>query len=217
MGILVSDINLRLDDLLKDESSKRWTDAERLRWINDAPGAILSRKPSALSRRTILTLVAGTYQALPTDSVLLLDVVRNMGASGTTAGKIIRRTDRQQLDDIDDGWHTATASEIIAQFTFDDRLPKAFYCYPPAVAGTKVEILDSYLPAKVTSMSDTLDVSPEYMDPIVNYVVYRANSKDDEYSNAAIAGAYLQAFDAMIGTKTQADAQHSPNQPGNSV
>lgn len=217
MPIPVSDILVRVGDLMLDEEHVRWTAEELIRWINDAPSALLARRPAAISRTTVHELVAGTYQTIPDGGVLLLDVVRNMGTDGATPGRPVRRSDRQQIDDIDPDWHTATPKVVIQQYTFDDRLPKSFYVYPPAVAGTQVELVDAALPATVTSESDILDVGAEYIDPIVNYVIYRAHSKDSEFANGAIAGAYYQAFEAALGVKSAVDVNASPNQPGNSV
>lgn len=217
MSILVSEILVRVSTLLLDEEHTRWPVEELIRWINDTPGALLSRRPAAISRTTIHTLVQGTYQTIPDDGVLLLDVVRNMGTDGITPGRPVRRSDRQQIDDIDPDWHTGTAKDVIKQYTFDDRLPKSFYVYPPAIAGTKVELVDAALPATVADEGDTLAIGAEYIDPICNYVVYRAQSKDSEFANGAVAGAYYQAFEAALGVKSQADASASPNQPNNSV
>lgn len=217
MTIAVSEILVRVGDLLNDAEHVRWSEEELIRWINDSPSALLSRRPAAISRTDTLVLVAGTLQNIPSDGVLLLDVVRNMGSDGATPGRPIRRSDRQQIDDIDPDWHTATAKATIQQYTFDDRLPKSFYVYPPAVAGTQVELLYAALPEPVSDPADTLAIGAEYIDPIVNYVVYRANAKDSEFAQGTIAAAYFQAFEASLGVKSAVDVNASPNQPGNSV
>lgn len=224
MAITVSDLLKRSDDLLLDPvgdsgDRTRWPNAERIRWANDAMGAILNRKPGALARRVVHPLAQGTYQAIPNDGSLLLDVVRNIAADGTTPGVPVRRTDRQLLDDSDPTWHTAKPKGTIKHFTFDDRTPKAFYVYPPAIAGTKVELFHAALPAVVAEndLSGSFDIGAEYMEAVVNYVCFRAFSKDSEFANGAIAAQFYQAFEAALGEKAQADLNASPNQPGNSV
>jgi hypothetical protein len=215
--IPVGDILSRTDDLLNDEDRVRWPVEERIRWMNDALGAILVRKPGALGKREVVALVAGTYQTIPESGSILLDVVRNIAANGTTPGYPIRRTDRQLLDDTDPTWHTGTQKAKVLHYTFDDRVPKVFYVYPPALVGTKVEMLYAALPDAVDDAADYMDIGPEYTEAVVNYVCYRANSKDSEFSQGAIAAAYYQAFEASLGMKSQADTAASPNQPGNSV
>lgn len=221
MPIPVQAIFDRVIDLLLDKNraddDARWPDAELLRWTNDSRMAILTRRPVACSKVANITLIAGTYQTIPADGTQLLDVIRNMGADGNTPGRSIRRTDRQNLDDNDLNWHAGAQSATISQFTYDDRTPKSFFVSPPAVAGTKVMTSYAAIPAEVTSKTDSLDIGLEYLDAVVNYVCYRAKSKDSEYANAAEAAAYYGAFNDNLGVTQQGQSANSPNQPGNSV
>ena len=211
----------RVIDLLIDydraDDEARWKDAELIRWINDSRMAIITRKPSACSKIDTLALAAGTHQTIPSDGTLLFDVICNMGTSGTTAGRSIRRTDRQNLDDDDMYWHQATAKTEISQFTFDDRTPKDFFVWPPAVAGTQIRISYAAIPPEVSTPSDTLEIGLEVMDAVVNYVAYRAKAKDSQYANAAEAAAFYGAFGEALGIQAQTQNAASPNQPGNSV
>lgn len=213
MPIPVSDILARVDDLLLDEDRTRWPTEERLRWINEAPGAIATRKPSALATYLTVTLAAGTKQQI--DGILLMDVVRNISATGA-AGTAIRRIDRQALDDNAPDWHTEAQQVTILHFTFDDRAPKDFYVYPPAKAGVKVETLQAALPTEVSD-GGTLDIGSEYLEAVAAWVCYRCKFKDSENGNVAEAAAHFQAFENALGIKTQTDVVASPNQAGNSV
>ena len=219
--IPVQDIISRVTDLLLDKERgadfARWTDDELIRWINDSRMAIIIRKPNACSKIVTLALVAGTYQTIPENGVLLLDVICNMGLSGTAPGRSIRRTDRQGIDDADLYWHKATAKAEISQFTFDDRIPKEFFVSPPAIAGTKVRIAHAAIPDAIVTIEDSLDIGLENMDAVINFVAYRAKSKDSEYANAAEAAAFYGAFTDALGTMGQTQNAASPNQPGNSV
>lgn len=214
----VADVLKRTDDLLLDADRVRWTTAERIRWMNEAMGAILTRKPTAFSVTKTISLIAGTRQTI--DGDMLLDVVRNVGPEpDNKPGKAIRRTDRQLLDDSDPDWHKAKPRAEIRHYTFDDRASDEFYCYPPALAGTRVEIMQAELPAQVAETNDaaSLDIGFEYLEAVVNYVVYRCNSKDSEYAAPATAAAFYQAFEAALGIKSQSENAASPNQPTNSV
>lgn len=219
--IPVQDIIDRVTDLLLDkdraDDDARWTDDELLRWLNDSRMAILTRRPVACSKVANLTLLAGTYQSIPADGTQLLDVIRNMGLDGTTPGRSIRRTDRQNIDDHDLYWHAAAQSAEISQFTYDDRTPKNFFVVPPAVAGTQIMAAYAAIPAEITALTDNLDIALEYIDAVVNYVCFRAKSKDSEYANAAEAAAFYGAFNDALGQTQQGQSANSPNQPGNSV
>jgi hypothetical protein len=219
--IPAQDIVDRVTDLLLDKDREvdaaRWSDAELIRWMNDSRMAIITRKPQAGAVIQSVALVAGSLQTMPEDGVSFLDAIRNMGANGLTPGRSIRRTDRQNLDDDDMYWHASTASSEISQFTFDDRIDNRYYVYPPAVAGTQIEISYSKIPAAITSLDDSIGFPLEYIDAVVNYICYRAKSKDSEYVNAAEAGAYYAAFNDALGNNQTDKISASPNQPGNSV
>lgn len=213
VGNILSDCGI----LLIDEDHERWKEPELLRWVNEALAAILNRRPAAFAKTGIHSLIAGTRQNAPSGSAVLLDVVRNIGPDGETPGRVVRRTDRQLLDDIDPGWHTATPRAEIRQYTFDDRAPTVFYCWPPAIAGTKVEVLHAPVPDEVMTAADTIDIGIEYKEAIVNYVCYRCKLKDDEEGSAGQVATFYQAFNEALGIKGASMVTTSPNQPGNSV
>lgn len=213
----VSNVIDRIGYLLLDSNHIRFPVAELLLWSNEAMGAILTRKPGAFAQTVVTALVAGSKQTIPSGGASLMDVTRNIKADGVTPGRAIRRSDRQLLDDTDPDWHTSKAKSEIRNYTFDDRIPKTFYCYPPAIAGTKVELVHAVLPADVTTEAASLDIAPEYLEAVANYVAYRCNSKDSEYANPAAAMAFYQAFEAALGNKANSENMVSPNQAQNSV
>ena len=220
-GIPVQDIFDRVTDLLLDkdrsDDEARWINAELFRWLNDSRMAILTRRPQAGAVIETVSLVAGSLQTVPDNAVMFIDAIRNMASDGTTPGRVIRRTDRQNLDDDDLYWHKLKQKGEISQFSFDDRTPRRYYVYPPAIDGTKIEISYARNPNKVSTLGDTLELQPEYIDAVVNYVCYRAKAKDSQYANAGEAAAYFGAFNDALGVQTASQNAASPNQPGNSV
>lgn len=218
MTLPVDGVIKRVSDLLLDDDLTRWTKAERIRWANDAMGAILNRRPAAFAKREIVSLIAGTYQTIPASGTILLDVVQNIADDGVSPGRAIRRSDRQLLDDSDPDWHAATPKAQVRQYTFDDRVPKVFYVVPPAIVGIKVEIHYGSLPAVVAEDSlGSFDIGAEYMEAVVNYICYRAKSKDSEEGASSDAQAFYAAFQSCLGEQGTAAINASPNQPTNSV
>lgn len=206
--ISVEAILKKVDDLLLDEDRTRWPNAERLAWINEAPNAIVGRKPSALSRYVNETLVAGTRQIVT--GIALMDVVRNIDGNGA-GGRSVRRTDRQMLDDTNPDWHTGKKATTIQHFMLDDRAPREYYVYPPAVEGVVLETLQAVLPDAV-ELDGSLDIGVEYMEAVVAWVCYRCKFKDSENGNVAEAASWFQSFENALGLKAQADLAASPNQ-----
>lgn len=207
MGILVSEILSRLDDLMSDADRIRWTLAERLRWISDAGREIVLRRPAARAVTQNLTLVAGTLQTTPEGTAQLLDVTRNIKA-GSATGSAVRIADRQSIDDADPDWH-GTRAGVTQNYMQDDRSPTTFYVYPPAVDGALVEVLLAVPPPAVDDAADTFDMRAEFIGPIVDWCLYRMHSKDSEYSQGAVAMQHYSAFADAIGSPAAAAQQNS--------
>jgi hypothetical protein len=209
--MLASEIIDRARVVLNDADGVRWLDAEFFKWINDAQRVIALVRPDSVVSNTALTLVAGSKQSLPTDGLRLLDVVRNISANGA-GGRAVRHVDRDVLDTQNPFWHEETQVAIVKNYIYDNRDPKNFYVYPPCLAGSKLEVIYSKNPTDVTALGSSIAVADIYADPLLNYVLYRAYSKDAEFAqNAQLSGAYLGAFNAMLGIKTSKDAAFSPD------
>lgn len=209
MPIPVADIDARLSAILNDEERIRWPLPERIAWINDAASEIVIIRPPAHSVTEVVELEEGALQYAPEQALLLLDVVRNIKANDKP-GKAVTRTDRMLLDEQVPGWYEAKLSSTILHYTFDDRLPREFYVYPPAAAGTKVEVRYSAPPAPVADIDDELDLHRAYIGPVVSYVLYRALAKDSEYANGAVAAAHLQAFNQALGARNEISVAVGP-------
>lgn len=212
-GIPVADLLRRLDAMMGDDDRIRWPQGERIDWFNDAGSEIVLRRPAARAVTEHLALAAGTLQAASDGTSQVLDIVRNIKASGA-AGRAIRLVDRQSLDDADPDWHSAKAGET-RHYMIDERNPTSFHVYPPAINGAKVEALLAKPPPKVALETDTIDLRPEFINAILNWAMYRCHTKDSEYSQGATAALHYQAFTDAIGAPAQAAQVNSAT--GNSV
>jgi hypothetical protein len=204
----VSDVLSRVRSILNDADSSayRWTDQEFIDAINDAQGLIAVYRPDCFPVSAVISLVAGSKQSIPSGGYRLLDVIRNVASDGVTAGRAIRPTDRDTLDAYDPYWHTNTKKSEIKNSVYDERNPTSFWVNPPAVAGTKAEILYAKRPTVVTASSDDLTISDAYFEGIVLYVLFRAYAKEADYAgNAQLASSYLSLFASLMGIKLQKD------------
>jgi hypothetical protein len=209
----VSDLIERARLLLNDTDLNqfRWEDAELIAWTNDAQRIVATMRPDAFPDAKVVALAAGSKQAIPAENFRLLDIVRNVEADDVTPGRAISLIERDTLDRFDPYWHKSPAKAEAKHFTYEERTPTVFFVFPPVVAGTKVEAVFSKYPAKVDSLTDDLELAETYFDSTLNYVLFRAYSKDTEFtSNPQIAGAYLAAFNSMMGIKTQKSNAFSP-------
>ena len=78
----------RIKDILQDNTSVRWPEAELIRFINDAQREIVNYRPESSATTSNVQLVAGTKQSLPSGGLRLIKVTRNMSdTSGGATGK----------------------------------------------------------------------------------------------------------------------------------
>lgn len=216
MTIAASAILSRVTTILQDTTSVRWPMSELTMWFNDAQRAVVLLKPDASVAHTTLQLAASnTKQSLPATAIRLIDVVRNMGASGTTPGTAIRQVTREILDAQRPDWHTETAAASVKHYMFDPRNPKNFYVYPQPSSAFYLEVVYSIAPTEVTENAGTvtgnLALDDIYANAIVDYVLYRAYTKDADYAgNAQRAVAHYEAFSGAIGARNTTDGAILP-------
>jgi hypothetical protein len=217
--VKVIDVIRRVEDVLQD-SNIRWPRTELQNWLNESYLAITLLRPDANAKTGSFTCVAGTRQRITDEfpsALRLLDVTRNLAGNY----KVIRLVSRSVLDDQRPSWHAETGTANIQHYTFDPRQPKEFFVYPPATTDAELEVIYTDSPGAHslteseldpdTGSSEVIKLDDIYMSPMIDWVLYRAYSKDAEYgSNEQRAAAAYQAFNAAIGAKAQTDSAVSP-------
>jgi hypothetical protein len=219
--VKVIDVIKNVEDVLQDQGI-RWPRVELQNWINEAYLNIILLRPDANAKTGTFTCTAGTRQVITTEfpsALRLLDVTRNLATTSTK--KVVRLVARAVLDDQRPAWHSETGTVNIQHYTFDPRQPKEFFVYPPATTSAEVEVVYTDAPGSHSLSESDLDPAGSnteviklddiYMSPIIDWVLYRAYSKDAEYGqNEARAAAAYQAFNTAIGNKTASDTAVSP-------
>lgn len=214
MGTLTAQAVIgKVQIILQDTTGIRWPDStELLGWLNDGQREVLVYKPNAYVVNKSVQLTAGTKQPLPADGIQLVDVVRNMGANGSTPGNAIRIAMREILDAQAPDWHSMTGSAVIKHYMYSLLDPKNYYVYPPSSGTSQVEIVYSGVPANVTTLAAAISLDDIYANVLVDYILYRAYSKDSDYAaNPARAGAHQGAYVAALTGKTQGEVIVNPN------
>ena len=201
--------------VLQDTTGVRWPQTEELLlWLNDGQREVVLRKPDAYAQNVVVQLVAGTKQSIPATGIQLLDVIRNMGTGGATPGRAITRIDREILDEQRPNWHSETASAETKHYMFDPRDPKHFYVYPPqhATAGQVEEVYASS-PTDLSALGDTITLDDIYSGVLLDYILYRAYSKDADLTPTAPQRAisHYNSFLASLGAKGQVEQAINPN------
>ena len=208
--IKVVDVLKDTSYMLTDEGAVRWSKSILLNWFNEAQSALVVRRPDSLAANESFSCGAGTKQNLPAIGLRLIDITRVMG------GGAITRVSRARIDSHISDWHALPETSDIHHYIYDDRDPKIFYTYPPATAGTSIEIIYSKAPEKIvisdfSTDTQVLSVDDIYANAIQEYILYKAWMKDAETAgNTGRAQAHFTQFRNAIGDKSEADAMMSP-------
>jgi len=198
---------------LLDPNNVRWTRTELLGWVNDAQRQITVMSPNATNKVAVIQLVAGTRQSIPSDGWTLLDIIRYMGTTGTTPGRVPRIISQQVLNDFNPNWHSVTPATVPLNFLYDQQDQTVFYVYPPSNGKGYLQINYSPIPSDLSSENSTISVNDIFQTSILDYILYRANSKDAEYAaGLTLASGYLQTFMATMQAKSDQELKNSPNQ-----
>mgnify|MGYP000205126345 CR=1 FL=1 len=223
MGTLTgANLISRIQDSLQDTTGVRWTEAELLRYINDAQREVVNFKPQASADHSNVQLATGTEQSIPDVALSLIKVVRNMSATGgsATGKKSIRLVDEDILNSIEPDWHDPTVTgdaahgSVIKHYMFDPDDPRRFYVYPGVKSGLNayVELITSRSPTDLSATSSTIYIDDIYGNALVDYVLFRCYMKDSEFAgNAQRASQHYQLFLNSVSSGISSKNLINPN------
>lgn len=232
MAVLASSIMDRAQRIILDETNVRWPLPELCMWINDAQREVVIQKPSALSMNAAMALEEGTFQKVPGQYLGLLRVVRNLRSAAADpvriGGRAVRIVSREVLDTQTPDWHDPDAVAYrpeVKHYIYDEQDPLSFYVYPgndgtgvieAVFAGNPADIVvdTGADPAALESYEKPISLPDIYANAMLDFVLYRAYSKDAQFAgNAQRAALHYQQFANSLGIKVQIDAALSPNVP----
>jgi len=216
--------------ILNDDEYVRWPMSELKDWINEGVRAIVLAKPSASSKSIALKLAVGTLQYISADSapavpLSLVKIVRNLKSDvlPRVGSRTITATLGTLLDAQDPFWHDPLRTRYKKEalhYVYDENNPLEFYVYPGNDGTGVLEAIISFLPDplkatgsenEIASYAGEVGLPEPYSVPLLDYVLYRALSKDDLTGNPTQAGAHYQQFATAVGLKIQVEAATTPN------
>jgi hypothetical protein len=191
MTVAVNTIVSRAQAVIQDATGVRWPGAELVDWLNDGQREIVLRAPVAGSVTESVTLTAdSSRQDLPAGGVMFFRLTRNIG------GRAIRAADHNLMDRGLPDWHQALGPAVV-HYVADPLNPRSYYVYPRAAGA--VELVYSKLPATAAAGGD-VGLPDIYANMLLDYVLYRAYSKDAEATNMkALADSAYARFLAPLG------------------
>lgn len=222
MGTLTgANLISRIQDILQDTTSVRWSEAELLRYINDAQREVVNLRPDSSADHSNVQLATGTEQAIPDVALRLIKVVRNMSATGgsATGKRMIRLVDVDILNAQEPDWHDPTVTGAAAHGTtpkhyiFDEDDPRKYYVYPGVSGNAYVEIVTARSPTDLSGTSSTIYIDDIFANALIDYVLFKCYLKDAEFAgNHQRSGNHYQLFISSLTGGAQAQFGLSPNQ-----
>lgn len=217
MTTTVASVISPVRDQLMDPAGIRWSTAELLRYIDDAQRYIASVRPESTATHGVIALVPGTLQSIPSVATRLLDISRNTNAAGTANGRAIRLVDRETLDSSSPYWHDSQRVPFTNEprnYVYNQAVdPRVFYTYPGVKDAATAYVHATYAvtPAYPTE-NGSLAVADTFSVAVINYVLFRAYSKETEYgAEGGKAQLHLQLFLNAIGEDIKVAKVSSPN------
>ncbi|HEV8034386.1 DUF6682 family protein [Yoonia sp.] len=224
MAFTAASVMLSVQTVLNDATAVRWTAVELHTWLNDALREIAVLKPNAVAKTVELDLQQGAYQTLPEGHFALFRLTRNLAtnaesATGRGGGRVITKVEREVMDMQISGWMDNAVmpyTKNVVHF-IDDISDMAAYYVVPGNDGTGVveaicAVMPTLVPAPetdtlmVSSYTSEVDISDIYRNAIIDYMLYRAFSKDASIAGIAQrAGVHYSQFANSLGLKFAAE------------
>lgn len=205
MTITAGDITGLARKLLLDAAAVTWSAAELRDYYNEGVRATCLVKPDAYTTQAALTLVTGIEQQLPSDATGLVNIIRN-----TASKTAVTQVDTELLVESNRFYPAGATSVDVEHFTFDPRQPRRFLVYPPAANTSSVMAVYGVTPDAATGDTDAFPLPEAYQQPLVDYVLARAYSKNSKKQDLTKESYHMQAWGKALGMKAAAQVTLSP-------
>lgn len=194
MGMLFSTPVTTARGILNDTrpSAYRYSTADLLGYCNDALKELVALAPEYFHQEGLLDCeVDSCQQSLPwSDASGLVNIL------GVVNGNAITPIDRTDLDLFKPAWQSDIASPAVHWMKPDtDRV--RFTIYPKAPTGQQIRVVYLRTPS-VFGINDDTGLPVTLEPAITDYIVGRAETRDDEHSNTGRAAAHLAMFKARF-------------------
>jgi hypothetical protein len=199
----------------------RWADAELIDYLNAGTRQIVVLLPEANSIESIedtgLSRVA--RQVLPAGGIKFIRAGRNYADDGTTPQGTVRYVEKDVLDTYDLDWEYTLATGVVdgpnyfQHYCHDSREPKTYFLYPPPAADNKrLAVVYSAVPTAIASVGNTFPLDDEYINAAIQYVTYRALTKESVQTlpsayRAELWQNFLQALGLQRAASTEVSAE----------
>lgn len=178
----------------KDSDLYRFTDAELLVYVNEAIAEISALKPALFNTIGDLLCTPGEVE----QSVAQLDAQLIIKPLCIHGGAALTPFDLATMDAFNPNWRNDTAGPA-QQWSRLENDPLRFLIYPKAPAAAQTLDVQYVRNPTVLALTDPITEIPAgFIPAIPDWIIYRAESTDDEHAVSGRAASHRDAFSARI-------------------
>lgn len=190
----------RVAQQLEDPRGANWSPNELLQYLNEALQQLVMHVPQDFTIVKDVELRRGPKQDLPPQGVELVDIIANVNQDGSF-GRAPFTTTLRALGYGDPDWQGADPAPT-RDWAYDPANPDTYWVSPPAPANHKLRIEYVERPSTLT-ITGQIPVREKYHAALVDYVLYRALSKDADYAGqSGLANLHYQSFLKAVGASS---------------
>lgn len=192
-ALTVSDIFTRVQRLFGDESAVQVTEADCIRWINDAQREVVMQHEGLLAKEGTLSSVAGTAEyTLPTDLFTLTHVSYKQPGSGSFYP--LRFMPVAAMNAYAGGWDGTDFPNGVPQiYTKDENTKIILYPRPDATGTNNIKLVYSRYPTDLTSSASPIDLPDYYHGYVEHFCLMKAYEMDEDWESAEKKAQVLQS------------------------
>ena len=190
MTYSVSDIFTRVQRTFGDESAVQVTEADIIRWINDAQREVVMQHEGLLFKEDFLSSVAGTAEyATPSDLFTLTHVSYSDGG----AFYPLKYIPKSALNQYVPGWDGSVHVGYPKLFTKDENNKIIFYPTPDKTLTDNIKLEYSRYPTDLVDSGDAIDLPPYYHSYVEHFCMMKAYEMDEDWEAVGVKAALVQS------------------------
>lgn len=181
--MIVSDVMDRVKRSFGDESGVQITDADIIRWINDAQREMVKHNETLLEKAALTSTVADQQEyTMPADLLIFRQVsYKPTGYRSFMKLKGYSFVEFNELVDGYDGTEYPTGTPNVFTIHADKLI---LFPIPEESISNSLKIYYNRKPTDVVNSASTLDLPDSYFEPIVKYCLTQAYEMDEDWEAA---------------------------------
>lgn len=204
--MILSDVKIRVKRQFGDEAAVQVTDADIVRWVNDAQRDCVMKNETVLQTSSTTSAVANQQDyTLPTNLQILRTI--RFKRTGDLSYYKLEGMSMSEFDEYVDGWDgTAYGASVPVVYTVYPSGTLKIFPVPAEASTNGIKIVYSRQPVDVVNDADSIDLPLSYHNAVVAYCLARAYELDEDWSAANNMGAEYDA-----GIKLNKDRENWTN------